>query len=353
MLNFCLKALLISMGFVPSFSIGVAAQSAESSVCAEKPSAIARENAQKRSIEVNRDRGYAVEEITDGVYWATDGNFSFTLITTGTGTILIDTPASMGAKLTEIVASVTDEPVTHVIYTHAHTDHIGGASELPGNITYIASSGAAEELANVNKPSREYPFGIFVGGGSAVPSPTVIVDDAHTLKVGNKAIELTTLSAGHSHGDMMAYLPAQKILAATNFTWSASVPWVRLGDAVNVPGLIAANKQLLNYDFNTLVTGHFNILGNRKDVEMTIAYLEDLRQSSVTALQEVSVGEVAQETGESNAYTLMDEYFQRVVDRAAEPVIAKWQDKLQGAGVWTCQHAQKMISSLRFDEATE
>ena len=38
---------------------------------------------------------------------------------------------------------------------------------------------------------------------------------------------------------------------------------------------------------------------------------------------------------------------------AIESVIAKWQDQLQGAGVWTCQHAQKMVSSLRFDEAPE
>ena len=351
MFEICLKSFICLVSFT-SF-IPIATEAAESSVCQVKPSAVARSNAQKRGIRIDPDKGYAVAEIQDGVYWGTDGNFSFTLVTTGEGVILIDTPASMGAKLTEIVTSITEEPITHVIYTHAHADHIGGASELSGNITYIASSGAAKELANVNQPSREYPFGAFVGGGSAVSSPTIIVDDAYTLKLGNKTIELQTLAAGHSHGDMLAYLPEQKTLAATDFTWSASVPWVRLGDAVNVPGLIAANKQLLNYDFENLVTGHFNILGTRQDVEMTIAYLEDLRQSSVTALREVSVGQVAQETGESNAYTLMDEYFQRVVDRAAEPVIAKWQDKLQGVGVWTCQHAQKMVSSLRFDEAVE
>ena len=351
MSNFRQKASLVALGLILSL-VSMTAYSAESSVCAVKPSKIARENARQRGIEVNRDKGYGVEEIRDGVYWATDGNFTMAVVTTGEGAVLIDTPPSMGAKLTEIAAAVTDEPITHVIYTHAHADHIGGASKLPEDITYVASAGTAEELARINRP-REYPFGVFVDGGSTVPSPTLIVEDTHTLEVGNKTIELKNQQDSHSHGDMTAYLPDQKVLVATDFTWPASVPWVRLGDAVNVPGLIAVNKQLLDYDFDALVAGHFNILGTREDVEQNIAYLEDLRQASVKALQEVSVGQVVQETGDTNPYTLMDKYFQRVVDRAAEPVIAKWRDKLQGAGVWTCQHAQKMVSSLRFDEAAE
>lgn len=322
-------------------------------VCRPRPSKVAQRAAQERAVSVDRAQGYKITEIQDGVHWLTDGNFTSAIVTTGEGVILIDAPASLGTKLSGIVAELTDEPITHVIYSHDHADHIGGASELPGTATYIASRGAAKELATINRPSRENPFGIFVGGSGSVPSPTVIVDDAYTLKLGNKTLELKVMSSGHSHGDLVTYLPAQKVLVAIDFTWPASVPWIRLGSAVNVPGLIANNQQLLDYDFEYLVAGHVNSLGTRTDVELTVAYLKDLRASSISALQNISVAQVFQETGETNPYLLIDQYYDRLIPKAAEPVIKKWRNKLQGAGIWTCEHAQQMISSLRFDQAVE
>lgn len=339
---------MLTLSLLLALSLPIEASTPD--VCAAQPSEVARRAAQARAVRVDRNRGYSIMEIEDGVYWGTDGNFTFAIITTGAGAIVIDAPATLTEKLVDIVAAVTDEPITHVIYSHDHADHIGGAAGLPGEATYIASRGAAEELAIVNRPSREYPFGVFVGGGSAIPSPTVVVDDTYTLKVGNKVLEMKTLPSAHSHGDLITYLPEQKILVAVDLTWPASVPWVRLGDAVNVPGLIYGNQMLLEYDFEHLIAGHIDSLGNRQDVELTVAYLEDLQRSSINALNTLSVAQVAQDTGETHPYALVDEYYERLIPLAAAPVIEKWRDKLQGAGIWSCDHAQQMISSLRFDQ---
>ena len=339
--------------FVLALAVAVQAR-AQTDVCAVAPSPVALAAAQAREVPIDPDLGYAVVEAAPGVHMATDGSFNFAVVPTGAGTVLIDAPTSLGARLVEIARSVSAEPITHVVYTHAHADHIGGAYHLdPTGLTVVASAGAAEELALVNIPSREHVFGTFVFGQGAVPSPTVVVDESHVLRVGDVTFELRSLPAAHSHGDLTVYLPESRALVAVDFTWPASIPWIRLGDAVNTPGMIAGNRALLDYDFDALISGHFGIVGTRADVENTVAYLEQLRETSVAALRSVSVGDVAQEVQTQNGYVLMDAYLNRLTETAAAPVLAEWRDRLRGSGVWTCTHAQKMVSSLRFDDRAE
>ncbi len=81
--------------------------------------------------EIPQDKGYVVEEIGRGLYWVTDGSYQIMFLTTGEGVIVVDAPPSMVDKILAAIAEVTDEPITYVIYSHAHADHIGGAGLYP------------------------------------------------------------------------------------------------------------------------------------------------------------------------------------------------------------------------------
>jgi glyoxylase-like metal-dependent hydrolase (beta-lactamase superfamily II) len=334
-------------------TVDIATAETPSKICDVKPVVGASRNVTARQFEVDYQKGFGIQEIAPGVYVVSDGSFSNMFVVTNDGVVLIDAPVPYGAKLKEIIASVTDKSISHLVYTHGHSDHVGGATHLKGTFEVIASEGAARELAQLNKPDRKLPFGVFVGGGGPIPTPTTIVAKSHTIQAGGRTIKLQTMTVGHSHGDMIAYLPEFKIIMAVDFTWPAAVPWVRLGDAVSVAGFIEQNKELLSYDFDKLVAGHFAVVGNKGDVETMVTYLTDLKASSIAALKGVSVQEIGQELGAYDTFPLMDAYFQRVVDVAAEPVMAKWKGKLDGADVWTCAHAEKMISALRFDQMSE
>ncbi|WP_245331876.1 MBL fold metallo-hydrolase [Bradyrhizobium sp. NAS80.1] len=48
------------------------------------------------------------------------------------GVVVVDAPPSYSAHLKQAIADVTDRPITHLIYSHAHIDHIGGAAYLGG-----------------------------------------------------------------------------------------------------------------------------------------------------------------------------------------------------------------------------
>ena len=76
------------------------------------------------------EKGYLVEEIRDNLYWVTDGSYNTMFLVTDEGVVAIDAPPSIGQNYLKAIAEVTDKPVTYVIYSHAHLDHIGAAGSL-------------------------------------------------------------------------------------------------------------------------------------------------------------------------------------------------------------------------------
>ena len=90
---------------------------------------------------VDQEKGYLVEEISDGLYWISDGSYNMIFLTTGEGVIVVDAPPPIGENIFKAVADVTDEPITHLIYSHHHSDHIGAAALFADDVTVIAQEG--------------------------------------------------------------------------------------------------------------------------------------------------------------------------------------------------------------------
>jgi glyoxylase-like metal-dependent hydrolase (beta-lactamase superfamily II) len=67
------------------------------------------------------------------LYWVTDGSYNTMFLVTNKGVVAVDAPPSIGNNYLKAIAKVTDKPVTYVIYSHAHTDHIGAASHIALN----------------------------------------------------------------------------------------------------------------------------------------------------------------------------------------------------------------------------
>ena len=73
------------------------------------------------------EKGYLVEEIRDNLYWVTDGSYNTIFLVTDEGVVAVDAPPSIGQNYLKAISEVTGKPITHVIYSHAHLDHIGAA----------------------------------------------------------------------------------------------------------------------------------------------------------------------------------------------------------------------------------
>jgi glyoxylase-like metal-dependent hydrolase (beta-lactamase superfamily II) len=281
------------------------------------------------------EKGYLVEEIRDGLYWVTEGTYQAIFLTTGQGVVVVDAPPTIGENLLNAIAEVTDEPVTHVVYSHSHTDHIGAAGLFPEDATYVGHEETARQLIRANDPNR--------------PVPTVTFADAYTLTVGDQTLELAYEGPNHESGNIFIYVPEQKVLMVVDIVFPGWIPFKHLALAEEVPGFIEAHDQILAYAFETFVGGHLTRLGTREDVEIQREYILDVRENAAEALQTVDFMAIAQEVGFENQWLLFDRYLDAVAQACTDATLPEWQDRLGGAEVWTFSHCWTMAESLRID----
>ena len=289
------------------------------------------------------DKGYFVDEIRDGVYWVTEGVFQGMFLTTGEGVIAVDAPPTIGANYLRAVAEVTDEPVTHVIYSHSHSDHIGTANLFPPSATYISSQETAASLRRVNDPRR--------------PVPTLTFADRHTLNVGNQTLILENKGPDHEPGNIYIYAPRQKILMKVDVFCPGWVPFKDLSHVKDMPGYLQAHDDALTYDFDVLVAGHVGRLGTRQDIEVQREFIRDLKSHATEAIETVDIARVFDESGAAdpgrpgygNPWLLFDVYLNAVAGQCAEAMLSKWGQRLGGADVFMFDHALVMAESLRLD----
>lgn len=281
------------------------------------------------------EAGYLVEEIGGGLYWLTEGVYQAMFLVTGQGVVVVDAPPTIGENLLRGIGDVTDEPITHVIYSHAHADHIGGAVLYPADAARIAHAETARLLAAVDDPNR--------------PPPTQTFQDAYTLQVGDQILQLEYKGSNHSPDNIFVYAPRQETLLLIDVVFPGWVPFKNLALSQNIPGWLSAHDQALTYPFRTLVSGHLGRLGTRDDVATQQAYLRDLRAASAAALDDVDFGAIFQRVGPENAWALFDAYLDEVAATAAAATLETWRGRLGGADVFTYDNAFAMAESLRID----
>ena len=299
-------------------------------------------------VSIPQDKGYLVEEIANGLYWVTEGNYTAMFLTTGKGVIVVDAPPTIGEKMLKAIADVTKEPITHVIYSHSHADHIGAAGIYPKNAKYIAHVDTKAQLARMSDSSRPFPYGMFVGGAS-VPMPTGTFKESYTLKVGKQTLELEYRGNDHEPGNIYIYAPKQKVLMKIDIIFPGWTPFKGLAVAEDTPGYLKAHDEILSYDFDKLVAGHWGRLATRKDVEVQRDYMRDIQANAGKALQSVDFYAIAKETGFENVSLLFDRYLDAVTQKCSDLTEPKWVSRLGGVDIWTYDHCYQVIMSLRID----
>jgi len=221
-------------------------------------------------------KGYFVDEIADGIYWLLGNNYQTLFFTTGQGVIVIDAPQAIGTSYLEAIQEVSDEPITHMIYSHSHNDHVGAAGMFPADIDYISHQDAAAIL-------------------TGVPEPTITFDDAYTLEVGSQVLELSYIGTYHSSGDILIYAPRQKVLMMVDLFHPGAAPFAGFGVTVDLAAHLQAHDLIIEeYDFNVLISGHTEILATKTHLETNRAFILSMQEIVQQAVESVPSDEVIQ-----------------------------------------------------------
>ena len=127
------------------------------------------------------------------------GGHTAALVTEAHGVVLVDTKlAGWGQSILEAVQAITSQPVTVIINTHTHGDHVGGNADFPATVEIVAHENAAIRMAGMDA---------FAGAGAQF-LPDRTFGDTLTLFEGRDQIDLYHFGAGHTDGDTVVVFPA-------------------------------------------------------------------------------------------------------------------------------------------------
>jgi glyoxylase-like metal-dependent hydrolase (beta-lactamase superfamily II) len=281
-------------------------------------------------------KGYLLDELGDGLYGIRDGIDQSLFLVSRRGVAAIDAPAAFGEKVLKAIAEVTSQPVTHVIYSHAHVDHIGAAHLFPPTATVIAHARTAALLRRANDPRR--------------PVPTQTVAGTRTwVRIGDHELFLDYHGTNHLPGNLFIHAPQHRLLAVVDVIIPRWAPFFRLDTARDIPGFVAAIDTTLEYDFETFFGGHMGWYGTRDDVLETREWTRDLQHAAAEAVRTVEYTEAITEVDPDNGYAQLGAYYTALVDTSAARMPAHWLTRLGGADVFLRDNCSAMTVSVLND----
>jgi glyoxylase-like metal-dependent hydrolase (beta-lactamase superfamily II) len=280
-------------------------------------------------------KGYRTEKLGDGLYMISEGAHQSMFMVHEDGVVVIDAPPPYAALIPKAIAEVTDKAITHLVYSHAHSDHIGGAKALGGRPIIIAHAETNRRLARQNDPNR--------------PLATVTFDDTYRLSVGSQVLELSYHGNAHLPGNIFIYAPKQRVLMVVDVIFPGWMPWRRFAVAQDVPAYFEQVKKINDWDFQTLVAGHVTRAGTRADVATQLAFMADLRAAADRALKRTKPGEGLNPADRGNPWALYDHYIDRVVVDCVNELTPEWSGKLAAFDVYIWDHCYSMEQTLRIE----
>lgn len=294
-------------------------------------------NASAKGPEIDPQKGYRVQDIGKDLYMITDNAYQSMFMVYETGVVVADAPFPFANFMLKAIAEITNKPITHVIYSHAHIDHIAGTQSLNLNedVIIIAHEETKRLLVRANDPNR--------------PVPTITFNDTYTLNVGSQILELSYHGNGHEPGNIFIYAPAQRTLMVIDVVFPGWMPWRRFALAQDIPGYFAQVEEIHQMDWDVLVSGHVERTGTHEDVALQLEFMHDLKETTLRALQSTTPGEGLDTTDKQNPWAVFDNYIDRAVIQSVNALTPRWSTKLAGFDVYIWDQVYAMEQSIRID----
>ena len=199
-----------------------------------------------------------VMPLRGGAYWLKGGVSNTGFIVGDKGVIVIDTqmfPTTARTAFAEI-AKVTPKPIRHVILTHVDPDHINGLPAYPLGIDVFAQANMRARLLDRLAHPGWSPFG--PPGAIREHLPNRIVDREADVTLEGVPLRLIHVAPAHTDGDLVVYLPRQRVVYAGDIL-TPSVgpdPGLHMDEGGSSLGWIRFMEELLKLDADIYVSGH-------------------------------------------------------------------------------------------------
>ena len=191
-----------------------------------------------------------IEKVKDNLYMITGNGGNTAAFIHGKGVVLVDTKLSNnGQKILDKVKSVTDKPITHIINTHTHGDHVGSNEFFPASVEVVAHENTAGYMGKMkNFATPETKHGM----------PDRTFKDKMTVLSGGEAIDVYYFGAAHTGGDAFIVFRNLRVMHAGDAFSGPNTPIMDVnngGSGVSYPATLKkAAAGIKNVE--TVIPGH-------------------------------------------------------------------------------------------------
>lgn len=233
-------------------------------------------------------RGYKLSDfprvvpLGPGVYGYEDirapGFTTVSLFVIGNDGVLIadgqETPQAT-TRLLVAIARITDKPVKWYVVGSDHADHTGGNSVLPSGVTYIVHRTSRDQLTRDAAIAATKP-----GAFPVIVPPAAMTSDTQTIDVGGKKVQIMFRGRAHTGGDLLVYVPDQKLLFMSEVYFNRVFPAMRAAYPTEWLGVL---DKALKMDVHRYVPGHGFIEEPARSREQLVEFRDALRAVIVEA----------------------------------------------------------------------
>lgn len=222
------------------------------------------------------------------------------------GVLLADGQGSVDAtkKLVDAIAKVTPKPIKWYVVGSDHGDHTAGNSALPKDVKYIVTP--------------------FSKGQMKIDVPAM-AGDKEVINVGGIEVQALYLGRAHTGGDLVVYLPKQKILFMSEVFLNRVFPAMRSAYPTEWVGVI---DKALKLNVDRFVPGHGFIEEPKASREELLEYQKALRAVIAEVNRLHGLGLSADDAVKQAKWGPYQEWF--LVDQQAPIAVRKVYEEIEG-----------------------
>jgi cyclase len=218
--------------------------------------------------------------IRGGVYWVKGGNGANTGFIVGAKEVIVidakmieDSARAMQAE----IAKVTSNPIRQIVLTHSDGDHVNGLVGFPSGLTIVAHANTRKDMEAAFKDPKMSALQPYL--------PNVTFDASRPLNVDSVRVDLLYFGPAHTSGDVVVYLPAQKIAFIGDLAFVGRDPLIHVQKGGTSLGLVQVLNKILALDADTFIAGHTEPL-TKGDIRALVTSIEEKQAKMKTLIQQ-------------------------------------------------------------------
>jgi glyoxylase-like metal-dependent hydrolase (beta-lactamase superfamily II) len=283
---------------------------------------------------------------TDLYAFTAEGDPNSAVLVGDDGCMVFDAQATpaMANRVIERVRSVTDKPIKYVVLSHYHAVRVLGASAYKAQAV-VASRETRRLIEERGQQDWDSEYGRFprlFQDAQSIPGltwPTLTFDGAMSIYLGKREVRLLQLGAGHTSGDIVAWVPDAEVMFSGDLIEYHSACYC--GDAYLREWPVTLNE-ILAFNPKAIAPGRGDALAMTRDFVTTLYGAAESAVAKGRSLKETMAAARAVMDPKFSSFAIYEHCLPFNVSRAFDEASG-----IDDPAIWTDKRDREMWAALQ------